>query len=128
MSKFNLAAVWSNNRGTSAVEFAMVAPVFIGLVVSLFYLCMGLFLVGSLHYAVEEGARCASLRTGPNQACKNASGIVSYAKSVYFGPSSPTFTYAATACGNSVSASVNYVANLGLKNVTIPITASSCFP
>ena len=51
-------------------------------------------------------------------------------KVVYYGPSSPTptFTYDAAACGNSVSASVNYVANLMLTNVTIPISASACFP
>ncbi len=43
-------------------------------------------------------------------------------------PPNPTFTYAAAACGNSVSASVNYVMNLALKTVTIPITAKACFP
>jgi TadE-like protein len=132
MSKFNLAAVWSNNRGTTAVEFAIIAPVFIGLVVSLLYLCMGLFLVGSLHYAVEEGARCASVRTHTNQACNDPTQIVPYTQSRYFGPSSsPTFNYTyypPPACGHSVSGSVNYVANLGLKTVTIPIAATACFP
>ncbi len=118
MSKFNLAAVWSNNRGTTAVEFGIIAPVFFGLIVSIFYLCMGLWLVGSLHYAVEDAARCASVETLSTQPCKNASGVIAYATSHYHGPSSPkpTFTYAAAACGNSVSASVNYVMNLVLKN------------
>jgi Flp pilus assembly pilin Flp len=127
MSIFNIAAVWRNNRGTSAVEYALVAPVFIGLVVSAFYFYMGLFLVGSLHYAVEEGARCASVRTS---LCSDNSTIISYTKSHYYGPpASPTFTYTPNLpCGNSVSASVNFVANLGLQTVTIPITASACFP
>jgi Flp pilus assembly protein TadG len=127
MAKFNFAAVLSNNRGTTAVEYAIVAPIFIGLVVSSFYFYMGLFLVGSLHYAVEEGARCASVKT---TVCSDSSTTISYTKSRYYGPAvSPTFTYSPNlSCGNSVSASVNFVANLGLQAVTIPISASACFP
>jgi Flp pilus assembly protein TadG len=116
---------WNDERGTTAVEFAMVAPIFIALVIGILYLCLCLFLIGSLHYAVEEGARCASVRT---TVCKDASTTVAYVQSRYFGPSSPTFTYAAAACGNSVSGSINYVAQLGLTQFTIPIAATACFP
>jgi Flp pilus assembly protein TadG len=116
---------WNDERGTTAVEFAIVGPLFIALVVGMLYLCLCLFLVGSLHYAVEEGARCASVRT---TVCNDATTIVSYAQSRYFGPSSPTFTYAAAPCGNSVSGSINYVVELGLKQVTVPIAATACFP
>jgi Flp pilus assembly protein TadG len=125
--KISIVTIWSNNLGTTAVEYALVAPVFIGLVVSAFYFYMALFLVGSLHYAVEEGARCASVKT---TVCSDSSTTISYTKSHYFGPAvSPTFTYNANlACGNSVSASVNFVANLGLQSVTIPVSASACFP
>jgi Flp pilus assembly protein TadG len=115
----------NDERGTTAVEFAIVAPVFIGLLVGMLYICLSLLLVGSLHYAVEEGARCASVRT---TVCADATSTVSYTKSRYFGPSVPAFTYAAAACGNSVSASINYVMNLGLKQVTVPIAATACFP
>jgi Flp pilus assembly protein TadG len=52
-----------NDQGTTAVEFAIVAPVLIALLVGTIALCVGLFLIGSLHYAVEEGARCASVKT-----------------------------------------------------------------
>ncbi len=103
----------------------MVAPVFILLLVGTVSLCVALFLVGSLHYAVEEGARCASVKT---TVCTNASSIVSYTQNQYFGPSAPNFTYAAAACGNSVSASLSYVVNLGITEVTVPVTASACFP
>jgi Flp pilus assembly protein TadG len=111
--------------GTTAVEFAIVSPVFIALVVGILYTCLCLFLVGSLHYAVEEGARCASVRT---KICKDATTTVTYAQNRYFGPGSPTFTYATSACGNSVSASINYVAQLGLTQFSIPISATACFP
>jgi Flp pilus assembly pilin Flp len=129
MPKINNAAIWSNDRGTTAVEYALVAPIFIGLVVSAFYFYMALFLVGSLHYAVEEGARCASVKT---TVCSDESTTIAYTKSHYFGPAvSPTFTYKPDPyppCGNYVSASVNFVANIGLQSVTFPITASACFP
>lgn len=116
---------WNDECGTTAVEFAIVSPVFIAFIIGILYLGLCLFLVGSLHYAVEEGARCASVRT---TVCKDASTTVAYAQSRYFGPSSPTFTYAAAACGSSVSASINYVAQLGLTQFSIPIAATACFP
>jgi Flp pilus assembly protein TadG len=121
-----LNSAWGNDRGTTAVEFAIVAPVFIALLVGTFGLCLALFLAGSLHYAVEEGARCASVKT---LVCSNPATTIAYTQNHYFGPSaSPTFTYAAAACGNSVSASINYSVNLGFGNLTIPINATACFP
>ena len=116
---------WADARGTTAVEFAMVSPVFIALIVGLLVLSLCLFLIGSLHYAVEDAARCASVRT---TVCKDASTTVAYAQSHYFGPSTPTFTYATAACGNSVTASIDYVAQLGLTQITIPFSAAACFP
>ena len=59
----HLKALRFDAKGTTAVEFAIVAPVFVALVVGTISLCIGLFLIGSLHYAVQEGARCASVRT-----------------------------------------------------------------
>jgi Flp pilus assembly protein TadG len=116
---------WTDERGTSAVEFAIVSPVFIAFVVGILGLCLCLLLVGSLHYAVEESARCASIKT---TVCKDASTTIAYAQSHYFGPSTPTFTYSTPACGKSVTASINYAAQLGLKQFTIPVTATACYP
>jgi len=128
IGNIDLARAWDDNYGTSALEFAIVAPVFIALVIGTFFLCMGLFVVASMHFAVEEGARCASI----NQAvCSNATATIAFAKSRYYGPSGamPTFTYnAAATCGYSISASINYAADLGLTKVTIPFAVTSCFP
>lgn len=120
-----LENIWADKRGTTAVEFAIVSPVFIALIVGMLVLCLCLFLLGSLHFAVEDAARCASVRT---TVCTDASTTVAYAQSHYYGPSKPTFTYAAAGCGNSVTASINYVAQLGLTQVTIPFSATACFP
>lgn len=112
--------------GTTAVEFALITPILIALLVGTITLCVGLFLIGSLHFAVEDGARCASVKT---TVCSDAATTVAYTKSRYFGPDvSPTFTYTAAACGNSVSASVNYSMNVGSRTLVIPISATACFP
>jgi hypothetical protein len=117
----------TDDRGTTAIEFAIVGPVFIMLLIGILYLCMCLAVVGSMHYAVEEGARCASVKT---TVCTDQSSTVSYTQNHYFGPSTlPTFTYnSAAACGRSVTGTINYVLDVGLKQFTIPITASACFP
>jgi Flp pilus assembly protein TadG len=99
----------ASNSGTTAVEFALVAPVLILLTVGIFYLCVALFVAGSMHYAVEQGARCASVRTS---ICPNAGATIAYTQSRYFAPGTPAFTYAAAPCGNAVSSSLNYVMNL----------------
>ena len=113
-------------RGTAAVEFALVAPVFVGLVVGTFYVCLCLFLTGSLHYAVEQAARCASVNT---TVCSSSTAITTYAPNNSFGPGgAPNFTYAAAACGNSVTATMNYVLDVGLRRFTIPVSATACFP
>jgi Flp pilus assembly pilin Flp len=126
MRGLTFANLWRDDRGTSAVEFAIVAPVFVLLVVGTVGICLGIFLVGSLNYAVEEGARCASVKT---TVCSDAPTIVSYTQNQYFGPgAAPSFTYATGACGNIVSGSVTYVANLGITKISVPVTASACFP
>jgi Flp pilus assembly protein TadG len=121
-----LKSMRHDQQGTTAVEFAIVAPVLIALLIGTLALCVALFLIGSLHYAVEEGARCASVKTA---ICSDATTTVAYAQSHYFGPNvSPTFTYAAAACGNSVSASINYSMNVGFSTFVVPISATACFP
>ncbi len=119
--------ILDDKRGTTALEFAIVSPVCILLVLGSLYLCMCIFAFGSMRYAVEEGARCASVRTTQ---CSNSTTTLSYTKNHYYGPASaPTFTYNATAtCGHSVSGSLNYVVDFGLKQITVPISATACFP
>jgi Flp pilus assembly protein TadG len=125
----HLKSLRVNDQGTTAVEFAIVAPVFITLLIGTLALCVVLFLIGSLHYAAEEGARCASVKT----ACQvngipDAAATQTYAQNHYFGPNGPTFTYASAACGNSVSASISYSMNVGFRTYVIPISATACFP
>ena len=122
-----LESLRRDQQGTTAVEFGIVAPVFIALLLGTMGLCVALFLIGSLHFAVEDGARCASVKT---TICADGPTTVAYTQSRYLGPSgvTPTFTYAAAACGNSVSASITYSVNVLFKTLVIPISATACFP
>jgi len=122
-----LKSLRRDQQGTTAVEFGIVAPVFIALLLGTIGLCVALFLVGSLHFAVEDGARCASVKT---TICADGPTTIAYTQSRYLGPSgvTPTFTYAAAACGNSVSASITYSVNVLFKTLVIPISATACFP
>jgi len=122
-----LKSLRRDQRGTTAVEFGIIAPVLIALLVGTMALCVALFLIGSLHFAVEDGARCASVKT---TICSDAATTVAYTQSRYLGPSgvTPTFTYAAAACGNSVSASITYSVNVLFRTLVIPISATACFP
>jgi Flp pilus assembly protein TadG len=121
-----LKSLYLDRQGTTAVEFAIVAPVFIALLIGTMALCVALLLIGSLHFAVEDAARCASVKT---TICSDAATTVAYAQNHYYGPNvSPTFTSAAAACGNSVSAAVSYSMNVGSQTFTIPISATACFP
>ena len=123
----NQIKAWNDQCGATAVEFALVGPIFIALVIGILYMCIGLFTVGSLHYAVEEGARCWAVKS---TVCTDAATTVAYTNSRYFGPgTSPNFVTDSTGgCGRSVSANLNYVMNLGIKQITVPITATACYP
>ena len=132
MMRNSLRSIYRNREGTTAVEFAIIAPMFILLVLGTIGVCFALFLVGSLHFAVEDGARCASVKTS---ICQDTPTTIAYTKNRYLGPNvSPTFTHnAAAACGpantgNSVTGTVNYAMNVGFRTLTIPVSATACFP
>jgi Flp pilus assembly pilin Flp len=132
MMRNRLRSISGNQEGTTAVEFAIIAPVFVLLVLGTIALCFALFLIGSLHFAVEDGARCASVKTS---ICADSPTTIAYTQSRYLGPNvSPTFTYnSAASCGpantgNSVTGTVSYTMDIGFRKFVIPISATACFP
>ena len=129
---------WTDERGTTAVEFAIVGPIFIALVVGILYLGLCLLLVSSLHFAVEDAARCRSVSNATiaisptaNTDCPNIAKTQAYAQNRYAGPGLPQFNPTIVnppGCGYLVTGSITYVAQLGLTQFTIPISASACYP
>ena len=118
--------LWRDDRGATAVEFALVAPATIMLLVGIMGLSLMLLSIGSMHFAVEAAARCASAIP---TICSSPTAIIAYANSRYGGALiSPVFTYAPAACGNQVNASITYTLNVGLFQQSVPLSATSCFP
>jgi len=126
-ASFRLKCYCHDTRGAAALEFAIIVPTFLAVIVGTLYACLGLVLAASLQYAVEQGARCAAVNA---TACPDSPTTISYTTSHYYGPSapSPTFTYATPSCGYSVNGSISYVFDFGLSNLTVPISATACFP
>jgi hypothetical protein len=117
-------------KGSALVEFALVLPVFLLVVVGLVYFCLLIWVHASLQYAVDDASRCARVRT---DICASAAATTAYAHTRYFGMGSPTFTYSQATCGHRVSASVvapaaGYIPLrlLGVSSSTL--TATACFP
>ena len=99
------------------------------LVFGLINIARVLWIVASLHFAAESAARCASANT---TTCNSATAIQSYALTRYYGESlggTNPFTYSATGCGNTVTASYAYSLVIPLAGTySLPLSAAACFP
>ncbi|MGO4571820.1 TadE/TadG family type IV pilus assembly protein [Microvirga sp. 2TAF3] len=109
----------ADDSGATAIEFALIAPVFLALILGIFHLSMLGFTLANLNYAVEKGARCSAIST-------NCPDVETY----YYAPNpAPVFTVDKTAaCGTSVRATVTYQVNVLIYQASIPLSASACFP
>jgi len=107
-----------DERGVTAIEFALVAPAFLTLVVAVINVSLLGMSVASLHYAVEEGARCASVR----QVCPEPG-------SRYFAPGPPpVFTPSSATCGSMLNETVTFNLNAVLFQRSIQRSAAACYP
>jgi Flp pilus assembly protein TadG len=122
-----LRRAWRDRAGAAAVEFAMVASAFIILILGGFYAAIMFFVASSMQFAVEAGARCASVNS---TVCSSGASTVSYVQSRYLASAAatPTFASSTAACGHNVTGSVTYVLSTGFGRVSVPLTASACFP
>jgi Flp pilus assembly protein TadG len=108
------------------VEFALVLPAFITLLVGTVCAANLSFAVNGLHYAVQEAARCAAVKA---TVCTSSGTIVAYAQSKYSGPQvAPAFVYDTSGCGHTVSATASYPLYIATGTINVPISASACYP
>ena len=116
------------DSGASAVELAIVITALLGVVFGIFNLAAAVWTMTSLRYAAQSAARCASV---DSTNCGSPTAIQAYALTQYSGQSLGTnpFTYTASGCGHTVTASYNYPLSIPLFGTySIPMSASSCFP
>jgi Flp pilus assembly protein TadG len=121
--------IWRDQRGATALEFALLAPLFFLLIFGIIGIGMVFWTQVGLQHGVQMAARCASVNTVlcPNS---DANAITAYATQQALGLSLPasTFAYSVPACGNQVSASYSFQFPTILNLNPLTLTAQSCFP
>ena len=124
-----LAKIWRDERGATALEFAILAPVFFLLVFGIIAFGLLFWTQVGLQHGAEMAARCASVNTTicPNS---NPSAITNYAMQQALGLSLPasTFIYSTSSCGNQVTASYTFQFPDILNLNPLTLTAQACFP
>lgn len=113
------------DRGATAVEFALVLPALAALVVGGLYTGLVVYSAAGLRSAVEQAARCYSVNVS---LCNSASATQTYAQSQYHGINSPTFTASTQSCGHQVAATVTVAFTAVVTNLSVPLSATACFP
>jgi Flp pilus assembly protein TadG len=114
-----------SESGSTAVEFGLLLPAFASLMVGTLYTGLVVYSAAGLHSAVEQAARCYSVNA---TTCGSSSATVTYAQGQYHGINSPNFTASTVACGHQVSGTVTVGLNDMFANLSIPLTATACFP
>ncbi len=112
-------------RGLSAVEFALVAPLLLAFTVGGLSTGLVVYSAAGLHDAVEQAARCYSVNSAQ---CGTAAQAQTYAKSTYYGMNTPKFTASIQACGHQVAATVSVQLTAIITEIGVPLSAQACFP
>ncbi|MGL3211348.1 Flp pilus assembly protein TadG [Bradyrhizobium sp. USDA 4524] len=122
-----LTPLWRDNRGASALEFALTAPVFFLFIFGIIEFGLLFWTQLGLQHGTEMAARCATVNS---TLCPSGSAITNYAAQQAFGLTLPaqTFTYSTSACGNVVSASYAFQFAQFLNLSPVTLTARACFP
>jgi Flp pilus assembly protein TadG len=123
-----LGRLLRDRRGTTATEFALLAPALCMLIYGTAEFGRMAWTQAALNFAVDEAARCASVTPStcgtPDQTTTYASNEISAA----YVPST-AFTATTPACGHQVSASFVYpFIATGLFSMTPTLTAQACYP
>ena len=126
-----LSRLFSDRTGTAAVEFALVLPMFLTLLIGGFFCAFMLFTAGGLHYAVERAARCYKVQTS---VCSSAATTQTYAMTQFSGYGvTPTFTATdetttGSLCGKKVTGTARFEMNIFVRRITVPLSAQACYP
>jgi Flp pilus assembly protein TadG len=128
-----LARFVRSRRGNTAAEFALVLPGMLFLIFGAVNLCIVVYAAVNLHSAVEGGARYASVTTASGATVTSTS-VSNYVTGHYKGPGlgmtvacTPT-NCSASGCGHTVTATGSYKVSYGFGAVTVPLSATACFP
>jgi Flp pilus assembly protein TadG len=118
---------FKDDRGTSALEFALVAPMFLTLIFGIFQYAYVIFVDNLLHYSVDAAARCGAVAsTTPPCNGSGTTAMEQTAKTLFFMSNKPSFlAYCSSDNGSGLSATYD-VSILNIVN--LQLTAQSCYP
>lgn len=119
-------------RGVAAIEFALLAPMFLMLLVGTMTMSILFFTANGLHFATEAAARCASVQS---TICTDAATTTAFAATKYFGSTkAATFNCMGRVCGgtancgNLVTGTVTLTFDFGIASYSTPLLAEACYP
>jgi len=122
----------------AAVEFALLLPAFLFLIISIMQFGQALWTQAALEHAVTMASRCATVDTTSCTTTNSGAAITSYALSQAYGVNLPssTFSFVQASSQNCVSASYPFPVSpfLLLNNFlpsgvsSITLSAKSCYP
>ena len=115
-------ALARDEGGATAIEMALLAPVFLMLLVGIIHGGLLVFTHASLHYAVQKRVRCISITDLAR--CPEA-------ESYYFAPGAPDFTDTwpgGTQRCVAVTGTVRYDFDLVFFRRDIALSSTACFP
>jgi Flp pilus assembly protein TadG len=118
-----------DERGATALEFAILAPVFFLLIFAVIAFGLLFWTQVGLQHGAEMAARCASINAALCPTT-NSSAITSYATQQALGLTLPanTYSYAVQSCGNQVTGSYTFVYPDIFNFGPLTVTAQACFP
>ena len=112
--------------GATAVEFGLVFPIVIMLMLGVVGFSMLGGALSGMHYAVEEAARCYAVN---KTTCGTSAAAIDYAQTHYLGPDvDPIFEATNTGCGFTVNGTATFQIELAVLHLNVPLTASACYP
>jgi len=112
--------------GATAIEYALVLPIFSMMILGAIWVGALTFSVSSLEHAVQSAARCMAVDANT---CGTTTATETFAQSRYGGPNiSPLFTASTSGCGHTVTAQAAFDLNLVPGLNSVPLTVSACYP
>jgi Flp pilus assembly protein TadG len=117
-----------NNRGATAVEFALVATPVLFLIIGIMQIGYLLWIDNLLHVSVDAAARCGAVNSATSPCFGNTLANRTGTANLVFQPSgvSATFMDNGTCSAGSIGLSGTYQMNILFFNVRL--TAKSCYP
>jgi len=117
---------WRDIRGATAMELALLLPVFVMLIFGLINTSLMAGALSGMHYAVEEASRCYAVN---KTTCATIDATRTYAQGKYRGPGAqPTFAITTAGCGHTVTATTTFDLELALTVLHVPLSATACYP